>query len=58
VTGHVKVIHKEWADGDVRRFDIRCVCGWKASTSDGWEALAEFYRHAGFPSFAARGGSR
>jgi hypothetical protein len=58
VTGHVKVIHKEWDDGEVRRFDISCVCGWKASTTDGWDALAEFYRHAGVLPAAARGGSR
>jgi hypothetical protein len=51
VTGHVKVIRREWLQDGVRRFDIRCVCGWKAGTPDGWNALAEFYAHAGYRFF-------
>jgi hypothetical protein len=51
VTGHVKVIHREWLQDGNRRFGLGCVCGWTAATSDGWDALAEFYAHAGYRFF-------
>jgi hypothetical protein len=43
---HAKQVRREWLDDGVRRFEVGCTCGWTASTSDGWNALAEFYRHA------------
>jgi hypothetical protein len=34
------------ADGK-RRFDMSCLCGWRPTTDDGWDALDEWYIHVG-----------
>lgn len=43
---HVRIIHGEWRDErGGRRFAQGCSCGWLSLTSDGWNALAEYYDH-------------